>query len=194
MTLLYEAALKTNPEVEEPKDRPVPINPVAGVLPRPNVGRIVWVRDDKLKEGGIWVAATEADRQEGGVSAQDCLLEHELEPGSELARQWAIAKGQGVGEAIRPRADMTISQPSPAPLAALPIQQTMMQASLPGGMVPTSMPDPQQGFFTDMQSATNVNPQMNFEGFFPPAMTVVAPGNEIITVSRTWTHGRLAGD
>lgn len=184
MTLLYEAALKTNPEVEEPKDRPMPINPTAGVSPRPNVGKIVWIKDESRPAGGIWVAATENDRKEGGVPAKDCLLEHELEPGSDLARKWEIAKGQGVGEAIHPRANLVPSQMPPAPLANLPEQQTMSQASLPGGMVPTMplQPPVDQGMFMDVQSAPNVNPQMNFDGMFPPHMTVTAPGSEM-TVS-----------
>jgi len=163
MTLLYEAALKTNPEVEEPKDRPALINPTAGVSPRPALGRAVWVKDDKHASGGVWIAATEQDRLDSGVAVDGCLLEHELEPGSEYARQWAIAKSQGVGQAL-PRSSGPGSGSVPD------------QMSSQGLTVPQSL--------GDVQNTTNVNPQMNYDGMFTANnTTVTGSGSEIVTVS-----------
>jgi len=172
MTLLYEAALKTNPEVEEPKDRPALINPTAGVSPRPAVGRVVWIKDQNRKGGGIWVAATEKDREDGGVPPDGCLLEHELEPGSEIARQWAVAKGKGVGQAL-PR---------------IPTQMNGMEDGsalsdpLPGQTIDNGLSVPS---FANVPNAANVNPQMNFGDMFPRGeTTVMGSGSGIVTVSR----------
>jgi hypothetical protein len=179
MTLLYEAALKTNPEVEEPKDRPALINPTAGVSPRPLVGRTVWIKDDNHKDGGIWVAATEKDRLESGVATENCMLEDELEPGSEYARQWAIAKGQGVGQAL-PR----------------PVVSSFSVEGLPAGNLTAQSLDQSLGIpesFGHVPSAANVNPLMNFGDMFPPSdQTVTGLGSEIIMVSLYgWVSGGL---
>jgi hypothetical protein len=197
MTLLYEAALKTNPEVEEPKDRPAAINPTAGVLPRASVGRIVWIKDNSRQGGGIWVAETEEDRLSGGVAKSDCLIADELEPGSDYARQWAIAKGQGVGEAIRSRTSDSNGQQSTSPNHGntQPRAQTMSDVAQPGGMQPANHQPPEMAtqsvdgatgseMFSDVQHAKNVNPQMNFDQMMPQSsMTVMGIGNEVLTVS-----------
>lgn len=171
MTLLYEAALKTNPEFEEPKDRPVPVQPTAGVLPRETVGRVVWIPDDTRKGGGIFLAATNQDRQDSGVPEENCIVVDDLEPGSEYARLWDIAVGQGAREK-----DDTQQQVLNGATVALPTQQTMSEVARPGHMQPIAQ-EP-IGVFTDVQSGTNVNPQMNFGDMFPN-MTVIAPGSEI---------------
>ena len=83
MTLLYEAALKTNPEIEVPKDRPPPINLVAGVSQRPNPGRAVWVPDPSKSNGGTWIAKTEDARQNCGIDAPSVVILDELDPQTE---------------------------------------------------------------------------------------------------------------
>ncbi|ORY31213.1 fungal-specific transcription factor domain-domain-containing protein [Naematelia encephala] len=81
MTLLYEAALKTNPDtVEDTKDRPPAVNPTPGVTARPDYGNAVWIKDETRPGGGCWVAATEEDCQASGVQ-YDVLLLHEMPQG-----------------------------------------------------------------------------------------------------------------
>ena len=204
MTLLYEAALKTNPDVEEPKDRPAAINPTAGVEPRSAVGRAVWIKDDTRKGGGIWVTRTDQERRDAGVPPDDCLLESELEPGSHLAQEWAIAQGQGTGETIRSfhTGNGTAARPPQQQLAVpgaaqaaevgqilAPVRGQLIPpiAPLSGsgatfGMPPGGVPDlPAQETLSDIQSGTNVNPSMNFGQMFSDT-TVVGPGSEITTV------------
>jgi len=205
MTLLYEAALKTNPDVEEPRDRPAAINPTAGVSPRTAVGRAVWIKDETRKGGGIWVAKTERERQEAGVPPDCCLLEDELEPGSHLARMWEVAQGQGDGEAVRSLPPGNVSaqgqpqQPQSAPRAAQAAEVGQILAPMQGQLAPPVQPNqslganlgvpqagvpnlPVQETFSDIQSGTNVNPSLNFGQVFGGDMTVVAPGSEITSV------------
>ncbi|EIW66297.1 hypothetical protein TREMEDRAFT_35093 [Tremella mesenterica DSM 1558] len=66
MTLLYEAALKTRQEGPEP-DRP-PLNPTAGVAPRPTYGRARWVHDSSRPGGGFWLARDESERKDAGIA------------------------------------------------------------------------------------------------------------------------------
>ena len=197
MTLLYEAALKTNPEVEEPKDRPAAINPTAGVLPRSSVGRIVWVKDEARPGGGIWIAETEEDRISGGVSPIDCILASDLEPGSLYARQWAIAKGQGIGQAIVPKSSTDtpplsiVQEVNQARTMLDPPSQTLSEVSQPGGIQAQVFLGDQSvhsngagEVFSDVQTAPNVNPQIKFDGLFPQdSMVVTGSGSEITTVS-----------
>ena len=207
MTLLYEAALKTNPDVEEPKDRPAAINPTAGVEPRSAVGRAVWIKDDTRKGGGIWVARTDQERQDAGVPPDCCLLESELEPGSHLAQQWAIAQGQGASETIRSlhsgngTAVKPLQQQQPVPRATQAVEVGQILAPVQGQFVPpmppAGVPDlSAQETFNDMQSGTNLNPSMNFGQVFGDT-TVVGPGSEITTVccdKPTMCGARLMAD
>lgn len=73
MTLLYEAALKTNPG----EDRPPPINPTAGVLPRPSLGKAVWVADASKPYGGIWVAQDDEEGQDSGLAKNSVVIGRE---------------------------------------------------------------------------------------------------------------------
>ena len=68
MTLLYEAALKTNVEGGEDRDiRPFRVNPTAGVSQREAPGRAVFVVDISRPGGGYWVAETDQDKADSGV-------------------------------------------------------------------------------------------------------------------------------
>ena len=78
MTLLYEAALKTNPEgTEERMERPLAINPTAGVQPRENIGRAIFVKYPSRPDG-IWVVNSEADREASGLMPEECILVNDL--------------------------------------------------------------------------------------------------------------------
>ena len=86
MTLLYEAALKTNPESTEDKsDRPIAVNPTAGVSTRDPFGRAVFVKDSNRLHGGIWVAQSEEDREASGIQLDECILANELPGGLDNA-------------------------------------------------------------------------------------------------------------
>lgn len=204
MTLLYEAALKTNPDVEEPKDRPAAINPTAGVSPRPAVGRAIWIKDESRKGGGIWVTRTDQERQDAGVPQDCCLLESELEPGSHLATQWAIAQGTGSAEpeqSVPVGNDLAQGQSQPqssVPRSTQAGEVSQILGPMQGQLAPpialsvlgTGMPQnaatdiQAQEALSDMQSGTNVNPSMNFGQVFGDT-TVVGPGSEIISVRRS---------
>jgi hypothetical protein len=80
MTLLYEAALKTNPESAVDKmDRPLDINPTAGVSTRDAFGRAVYVKEVRRPNGGVWVALTEDDREASGIPREECILASEYD-------------------------------------------------------------------------------------------------------------------
>lgn len=82
MTLLYEAALKTNPDhTEDRADRPLGVNPTSGVSTRDPFGKAVFVKDEKRPHGGIWVAQTEEDRDASGIPPGECVLACELPGG-----------------------------------------------------------------------------------------------------------------
>jgi hypothetical protein len=74
MTLLYEAALKTNPEIDDIKDRPTPINPTPGVLPREEVGKAIWIKDPTKPTGGYWLAGNEQEAKSSGISADYVIV------------------------------------------------------------------------------------------------------------------------
>jgi hypothetical protein len=74
MTLLYEAALKTNPEEHLPKDRPAPINPTPGVAYRNDFGKAVFIKDADREGGGIWVARDELEKLESGLRDSSIVL------------------------------------------------------------------------------------------------------------------------
>jgi hypothetical protein len=118
MTLLYEAALKTNPDFDETKDRPTAINPTPGVAPREDLGKAIWIKDPTQPHGGHWLAESEQDAIASGVPMN------------------YVEIGQ-----LLPKA----AEASNTPL------------NMPGAI---SQADG-EGLFQDMQSASNVNPQMN---------------------------------
>ncbi|KAI9637068.1 fungal-specific transcription factor domain-containing protein [Dioszegia hungarica] len=70
MTLLYEAALKTNPE----DDRPPAINPTAGVQHRPALGKAIWKRDTLNPYGGIWVAQDNEEKEDSGLTENSVVI------------------------------------------------------------------------------------------------------------------------
>jgi hypothetical protein len=78
MTLLYEAALKTNPEEHLPKDRPAPINPTPGVAYRNDFGKAVFIKDADREGGGIWVARDELEKLESGLRDSSIVLASDL--------------------------------------------------------------------------------------------------------------------
>lgn len=80
MTLLYEAALKTNPaSISDEDERPRLINPIPGVQPRAQVGKAIWVPDPHREGGGIWVAQDEAMLESSGLTRQSVVLASELQ-------------------------------------------------------------------------------------------------------------------
>jgi hypothetical protein len=74
MTLLYEAALKTNPDFDEAKDRPTAINPTPGVQPRKDLGKAIWIKDPSRQQGGYWLARTEEDARKAGVPFENIVI------------------------------------------------------------------------------------------------------------------------
>ncbi|WWD20732.1 hypothetical protein CI109_105208 [Kwoniella shandongensis] len=81
MTLLYEAALKTNPHSEENAGpSPTAPNPTAGVIPRKGgFSRLTFVKDESRPGGGVYVAATERERRASGLQQGDVVLVSEIE-------------------------------------------------------------------------------------------------------------------
>ncbi|KAL7422853.1 hypothetical protein Q5752_002149 [Cryptotrichosporon argae] len=74
MTLLYEAALRTNTEGTTSRDRPSAA-PTAGVQVRHDFGQTVFRADASLPGGGIWVAHDEQQAQAAGLPLYDVVLE-----------------------------------------------------------------------------------------------------------------------
>lgn len=74
MTLLYEAAIKTHPE----DDRPPAINPTAGVLPRPALGKAIWLADASKPYGGIWVAQDNEEKADSGLTENSVVLKQKM--------------------------------------------------------------------------------------------------------------------
>jgi hypothetical protein len=106
MTLLYDAALKTNPE----NDRPPAINPTAGVLPRPALGKAIWVADASKPYGGIWVAQDNEEKADSGLTENSVVLQRnmgqdrpppELESTDPTVRVRAMGSLRGSDEAAR---------------------------------------------------------------------------------------------
>ncbi|KIS00249.1 hypothetical protein L804_01658 [Cryptococcus deuterogattii 2001/935-1] len=78
MTLLYEAALKTNPSGN---DKPQPSgNPTAGVQLRKEPARLIFVKDPSRSGGGFYVADSEKERASFGLGLRkgDIVLASEL--------------------------------------------------------------------------------------------------------------------
>ncbi|WVQ95647.1 hypothetical protein IAU59_002745 [Kwoniella sp. CBS 9459] len=80
MTLLYEAALKTDPDSREnTHPSAVPANPTAGVMPRQGgFSKVVFHKDDKRQGGGIWIAPDEQIRELSGLDQNDVILASEI--------------------------------------------------------------------------------------------------------------------
>ncbi|WVR08635.1 hypothetical protein IAU60_005691 [Kwoniella sp. DSM 27419] len=83
MTLLYEAALKTDPDSNENKFPPPRIaNPTAGVLPRQGgFSKVIFHKDATMEGGGVFVASDEQERQASGLRVRDVRLASEVQPG-----------------------------------------------------------------------------------------------------------------
>ncbi|OWT38022.1 hypothetical protein J008_00838 [Cryptococcus neoformans] len=81
MTLLYEAALKTNPAGN---DKPRPSgNPTAGVQLRKEPARLIFVKDPSRPGGGFYVADSEKEKSTSGLGEGDIVLASELTPRSQ---------------------------------------------------------------------------------------------------------------
>lgn len=81
MTLLYEAALKTNPAGN---DKPRPSgNPTAGVQLRKEPARLIFVKDLSRPGGGFYVADSEKEKSTSGLGEGDIVLASELTPRSQ---------------------------------------------------------------------------------------------------------------
>ena len=117
MTLLYTVALKTKPNSGDHTARDIkPPNSHSSNIDaaRLAVGKVVWVKDEGRDGGGVWIAATEEDRNEAGVPGDCCLLESELEIGSEIHRQFIAAKAEHQGSHLVPReTEADVVDPSP---------------------------------------------------------------------------------
>jgi hypothetical protein len=187
MTLLYEAALKTNPE----DDRPPAINPTAGVQHRPALGKAIWKRDTSNPYGGIWVAQDNEEKEDSGLTENSVVIMGDVgkeRPPPEMESTDPSIRARAMGRLGRPSGsgdshgsgsvdhgfgagfDPALSNGRPpndihprlahaAPLAnTLHIDQQGQTHGPPD--------DPMQ-VFRDMQMAgsnVNVNPQMNFAG------------------------------
>lgn len=134
MTLLYEAALKTNPETQQDQhDRPSFVNPTAGVRARPDFGKGVWFVDDNEHKGGIWLIESEADLHGSGVDRSDVICLDELSNGERTrgAEQLRLNKEKAQKEAAAEEIDTTTRL------------------------------SPSQKALTGMQNPANVNPALN---------------------------------
>ncbi|WWC92343.1 uncharacterized protein L201_007298 [Kwoniella dendrophila CBS 6074] len=80
MTLLYEAALKTDPDSNENRAAPlVPANPTAGVIPRKGgFSRVQFKKDENREGGGVFIAQSESDKGLSGLNEADVVLATEL--------------------------------------------------------------------------------------------------------------------
>ncbi len=116
MTLLYEAALKTNPESTEDKsDRPLAVNLTAGVSPRDAFGRAVFIKDPTRPHAGVWVAHSEEDRLASGIPRDECIL------ASELPQHYDKSSTGDVHDQL--------GQPHPSPLPQ-PFQERQSEANV----------------------------------------------------------------
>lgn len=92
MTLLYEAALKTNPSGD---DKPQPSgNPTAGVQLRKEPARLIFVKDPSRPGGGFYVADSEKERASFGLGLRkgDIVLASELSSNEAKASQSTAAQ------------------------------------------------------------------------------------------------------
>nr|XP_019000336.1 uncharacterized protein I203_07116 [Kwoniella mangroviensis CBS 8507]OCF63797.1 hypothetical protein I203_07116 [Kwoniella mangroviensis CBS 8507] len=81
MTLLYEAALKTDPDSQENRMAPkIPANPTAGVIPRQGAfSKLQSRKDESLKGGGVFVAESEKERHLSGLNRGDVVLSSDMD-------------------------------------------------------------------------------------------------------------------
>ncbi|WVQ63363.1 uncharacterized protein L199_001516 [Kwoniella botswanensis] len=82
MTLLYEAALKTDPDSQENRMAPkLPANPTAGVIPRQGgFSKLQFKKDESMKGGGVFVAESETERNLSGLNRGDVVLSSGIDP------------------------------------------------------------------------------------------------------------------
>jgi len=139
MTLLYEAALKTNPDLDDDNNRPRPVNPTAGVLFRHTVGKAVWVADETRDNGGDWTVYDENEVSNSGVPIANVVVASKSEGNvvngvgaGEGGVNGNGTSGNGYTELEAGR--NIISQMSFSELGGAPIQgQRQIQAVLPYG-------------------------------------------------------------
>ena len=186
MKLMYEAALRTKSDLKEEEERLTPVNIVAGVSPRIDrrKHKCLWVKDATRPSGGIWVAIKREEMENCGVPAHNLIHESELEPGSRLHESYLASKAQSEGGSMTTPSSGTGGQSlggregqgeMKVGMFDVPmVQNGPGQGPGPGG------PEERQGgsqgqSMSDMelnqvQSATNVNPQLNFDGAFSPGV------------------------
>lgn len=182
MTLLYEAALKTNPE----EDRPPAINPTAGVLPRPSLGKARWLADPSKPYGGIWVAEDNAEKANSGLTENSVVLKNnmsqerlppELESTDPTIRARVMSRlrgsgtkqGEGEGSEQDSAGSFVDGHRDDKP-QLMPVNQQANGIDLLSQGVQMGQQHLQQqpqhdpmGIFREMQMAgSNVNPQLNF--------------------------------
>jgi hypothetical protein len=188
MTLLYEAALKTNPE----EDRPPAINPTAGVLPRPAIGKARWLADPSKPYGGIWVAEDNAEKADSGLSENSVVLKNnmgqerlppELESTDPTIRARVMSRlqgsgtgnsnpqtnGSGEGEGSEQHStvgsfgDGRTSRDDKPQLMPVNQQANGIDLLSQGIQMGQHIQQDPMGIFREMQMAgSNVNPQLNF--------------------------------
>ncbi|WVF68207.1 hypothetical protein IAT40_002972 [Kwoniella sp. CBS 6097] len=107
MTLLYEAALKTDPDSRENTTPPkVPANPTAGVMPRQGgFSKLVFHKDNNREGGGVFIAPDEQNRELSGLKRSDVVLASDIAksaqsgagklPHSALESAAALSSGRG---------------------------------------------------------------------------------------------------
>ncbi|WWD07290.1 hypothetical protein V865_005387 [Kwoniella europaea PYCC6329] len=81
MTLLYEAALKTDPDSQENRmAHKLPANPTAGVIPRQGgFSKLQFKKDESMKGGGVFVAESEKERNLSGLNRGDVVLSSDID-------------------------------------------------------------------------------------------------------------------
>ncbi|WRT70727.1 uncharacterized protein IL334_007725 [Kwoniella shivajii] len=146
MTLLYEAALKTDPDSQENHVPPkMPANPTPGVFPRQGgFGRVQFQKDGNRQGGGVFVADSEEDRNLSGVKETDVILSSQI-PDSQNSRS--------AGTAQRSNPHRGPKNPEQGNLEGK--EQTQLGNSRTGG-----------GEVSDrqIQHPSNFNPQINQNG------------------------------
>ncbi|WWC72610.1 uncharacterized protein I206_106572 [Kwoniella pini CBS 10737] len=93
MTLLYEAALKTDPESHEMRQAPkLPANPTAGVIPRQSGSvKLQFKKDESRQGGGVFVAETEQEIIASGLRQGDVVLASDISEGKKKELETQIA-------------------------------------------------------------------------------------------------------
>ena len=153
MTLLHEAALKTNPELEEPQDRPAAVNPTPGVSMRQQVGKVAFMKDDTHPHGGFWVARSDEDRKGGGVMPTSVILLEDLDPNAELT-----AKAYATLGVVQPTPTQNPPNTQNGQAQTIPTHQPTGNEPFGSGPVMQTPVDLQ-----GMNNSVNVNPQINVE-------------------------------